>query len=66
MAPDGVTGNLIFRSLHFLGARRAFGAPVVNIDQPFVDTSRAKTDFSDPVLLAAGLAEVRGLRKKRA
>ena len=56
VAPDGITGNLIFRSLHFLGGGKAFGAPVVNIPETFVDTSRAKADFSDAVLLAAGLA----------
>jgi len=56
VAPEGVTGNLIFRTLHFVGGGKAFGAPVVNIPEVFVDTSRAKTDFSEPVLLGAGLA----------
>ena len=56
VAPDGVTGNLIFRSMHFVGGGKAYGAPVVNIPEVFVDTSRAKTDFSDAILLAAGLA----------
>jgi len=56
IAPDGVIGNLIFRTLHFVGGGRAYGAPVVNIPEVFVDTSRAKADFSDAVLLAAGLA----------
>jgi putative methanogen marker protein 4 len=56
VAPDGVTGNLIFRSLHFVGRGKAYGAPVVNIPEVFVDTSRSKADFSDAILLAAGLA----------
>jgi len=56
VAPDGVTGNLIFRSMHFVGGSKAYGAPVVNIPEAFVDTSRSKADFSDAVLLAAGLA----------
>jgi len=56
VAPDGVTGNLIFRSLHFVGGGKAYGAPVVNIPEVFVDTSRSKADFYDAVLLAAGLA----------
>ena len=56
VAPDGVTGNLIFRSLHFVGGGRAYGAPVVNVPEVFVDTSRSKVDFSDAILLAAGLA----------
>jgi len=56
VAPDGVSGNLIFRTLHFLGGCRAFGAPIVNLPGVFVDTSRAKADFSDSVRLAASLA----------
>jgi hypothetical protein len=31
----------------------------VNIPEVFVDTSRAKRDFVEPVLLAAGLSAVR-------
>ena len=58
LAPDGVSGNLMFRTLHFVGGGRAYGAPVVNMDRVFVDTSRGKKDFADPVLLAAGLASL--------
>jgi len=57
VAPDGVSGNLIFRSMHFLGGWKAFGAPVVNLTKVFVDTSRAKCDFAESVLLAAGLVQ---------
>lgn len=56
IAPDGVSGNLIFRSLHLVGGCEAYGAPVVNMDRVFVDTTRAKADFSDAAMLAAGLA----------
>ena len=60
IAPDGISGNLIFRTLHFIGGCRAYGAPVVNLHKVvFVDTSRAKVDFTDSVLLAAGLAIAR-------
>jgi putative methanogen marker protein 4 len=57
VAPDGVSGNLIFRAMHFLGGGKAFGAPVVNLPKVFVDTSRAKCDFVESVLLAAGLVQ---------
>lgn len=57
VAPDGVSGNLIFRAMHFIGGGKAFGAPVVNLPKVFVDTSRAKCDFADSVLLAAGLVQ---------
>jgi putative methanogen marker protein 4 len=57
IAPDGISGNLIFRTLTFLGAGYAHGAPVVNIDKIFVDTSRASPDYTNALLLAASLLE---------
>jgi putative methanogen marker protein 4 len=66
VAPDGVTGNLMFRTFHFIGAGRAFGAPVVNLPGVFVDTSRAKDDYAESILLAAGLSELGCGRTKRA
>jgi len=66
VAPDGVSGNLIFRTLHFLGGCRAYGAPVVNLDRIFVDTSRAKSDYSDSILFAAVLAAERPDSNERA
>jgi len=55
LAPDGVSGNLIFRSLYFLGKGEAIGAPVVNLNRIFVDTSRDKRSYSDSLALAAAL-----------
>ncbi len=55
LAPDGVSGNLIFRTLHFLGRGRALGAVVLNIDRVFVDTSRAKSSYIDSIALASAL-----------
>ena len=55
IAPNGIVGNLLFRTLHFLGNTRSFGAPVVNLDKPFVDTSRNKKDYSDSIMLASAL-----------
>ncbi|MFA7695408.1 MAG: methanogenesis marker protein Mmp4/MtxX [Methanoregula sp.] len=57
VAPDGISGNLVFRTLTFLGAGQAHGAPVVNIDRIFVDTSRASPDYTNALLLAAALLE---------
>jgi putative methanogen marker protein 4 len=56
IAPDGITGNLIFRTLVFLGGGIGHGAPVVNIRKIFVDTSRASPDYANALLLAAKLA----------
>ena len=59
IAPDGVSGNLIFRTLHFLGGADALGAPVLNIDRVYIDTSRAKTSYGDSIALASALASMR-------
>lgn len=57
IAPDGISGNLIFRTLAFLGAGHGHGAPVVNIPAIFVDTSRASPDYTNALMLAASLLE---------
>ena len=57
IAPDGISGNIIFRTLHLLGGAKALGAPVINMDKVFVDTSRAKTDYTDSIALAKRLTE---------
>jgi predicted methyltransferase MtxX (methanogen marker protein 4) len=56
IAPDGICGNQISRTLTFLGGGYGYGAPVLNIDRVFVDTSRASWDFSGPLAFAAELA----------
>lgn len=56
IAPDGITGNIIFRTLHFIADAIAMGAPVLNIDKVFVDTSRVKNDYVDSIILAMILA----------
>ncbi|MDO5853185.1 MAG: methanogenesis marker protein Mmp4/MtxX [Thermoplasmata archaeon] len=57
IAPEGITGNIMFRTLHFIGGARALGAPTVNAGKVFIDTSRAKTDYRDSIALARKLAE---------
>ena len=41
IAPDGVCGNLIFRTLLLLCGAQSYGAPVL-MDRIFVDSSRAR------------------------
>ena len=55
--PEGITGNIIFRTLHFIGGAKALGAPVVNCEKVFIDTSRVKTDYTDSIALALRLTE---------
>jgi len=59
IAPDGISGNLIFRTLHFLGNGKALGAPILNIDRVYIDTSRAKADYVDSIALASALSSGR-------
>jgi predicted methyltransferase MtxX (methanogen marker protein 4) len=46
---------LIFRTLTFLGSGQGHGAPVVNIDKIFVDTSRASPDYANAIRLAESM-----------
>jgi putative methanogen marker protein 4 len=41
LAPDGITGNLIFRSLVFLGSVKSHGAITLGINEILIDTSRS-------------------------
>lgn len=57
IAPEGISGNIIFRTIHLVGSAKALGAPVLNTDKVFIDTSRAKTDYRDSIALAMRLTE---------
>ncbi len=54
IAPDGITGNLMYRVLVLLGGGDGLGAPVM-MNHVFIDTSRAKGDYSKPIMLASAL-----------
>lgn len=56
IAPEGISGNLIFRTLVFLGGGHGYGAPVL-MDKVFVDTSRVKEDVKRAIMLASALVE---------
>jgi putative methanogen marker protein 4 len=43
LAPDGISGNLIFRTLVFLGSGKSHGAIILGINEIFLDTSRSQT-----------------------
>jgi putative methanogen marker protein 4 len=57
IAPNGVYGNMIFRTLALVGNGKSHGAQVVNLDRIFVDTSRANPDYIWAFELAAMLYE---------
>lgn len=58
IAPDGISGNLIFRSLCLVGRGVEHGAPVTGLPFLFVDTSRAQSHegYVRALKLAAKLA----------
>ncbi len=56
VAPDGASGNLAFRAMHFTAGVRSFGAIVLGAPFPFVDTSRRRASYEDPVRFASFLA----------
>ncbi|MCZ0862151.1 methanogenesis marker protein Mmp4/MtxX [Methanocorpusculum vombati] len=60
IAPDGISGNLIFRTLTFLGHGTGHGAPVVNISPVFVDSSRASAGYGGTLRLTAALIRGNG------
>ncbi len=57
IAPDGISGNLIFRTLTFLGAGIGHGAPVMNISGVFIDSSRASPGYVPALNLAAAVVK---------
>ncbi|VVB72739.1 Uncharacterised protein [uncultured archaeon] len=61
IAPEGVSGNLIFRTLLLLCGAQSYGAPVM-MDKIFIDSSRSRAGFDGPVMLASSLA---GMREKK-
>lgn len=57
VAPEGISGNLIFRTLVFLGDGRALGAPLLGAGVVYVDTSRVRGDYTDAIMLASSLVQ---------
>ena len=59
LAPDGVSGNLIFRTLEFLGGGRGIAAVYTDLlPTVLLDVSRAMKDFSEAIALASALVEL--------
>ncbi len=56
IAPDGIVGNLIFRTMHLVDGCVSMGAPILNLDKVFIDTSRAKRCYADSIALASALS----------
>lgn len=59
LVPDGISGNLIFRTLVYLGSGESMGAPIMLDKHIFVDTSRAKDNYTNSIMLASALADIK-------
>lgn len=59
IAPDGISGNLIFRTLALLGNGSGHGAPIINLPDIFVDSSRASAKYSTILTCTAHLVSLR-------
>ncbi|MCS7097516.1 MAG: methanogenesis marker protein Mmp4/MtxX [Candidatus Methanomethyliaceae archaeon] len=57
IAPDGIIGNLIFRSLVLIANIDSFGAYASALPKVYIDTSRARTGFLLPIIFASALAK---------
>ena len=57
IAPDGISGNLIYRTLVHLGGGKAYGAIYMDIEKPIIDTSRVGklSEIYGALLLALSL-----------
>ncbi len=58
IAPEGISGNLIFRTMLLLCGANSLGAPVL-MDKVFVDSSRARSGFDGPVMLASSMVAMK-------
>ncbi len=56
LAPDGISGNLMFRALCLVGCGEGYGAPLVGADIVYVDTSRAGSGYEHAICLASALS----------
>ena len=65
LAPDGISGNLIFRTLVFLGGGDGVGAPVLMDDYVFVDTSRVGGHYTKAIMLASALVDINKTKNER-
>jgi putative methanogen marker protein 4 len=59
VAPDGVSGNLIYRTLVHLGAGKAYGAIYMGVPKTIIDTSRvgSQSEIYGALILALALSK---------
>ncbi|MFW9946470.1 MAG: methanogenesis marker protein Mmp4/MtxX [Candidatus Odinarchaeota archaeon] len=60
IAPDGISGNLIYRTLVHLGGGKAYGAIYMGLDSTIIDTSRVgkRTEIEGALILSLALVNL--------
>jgi len=60
IAPDGISGNLIYRTLVHLGGGKAYGAIYLGLDSTIIDTSRVGkiSEIEGALILSLGLVNL--------
>ena len=53
-----VCGNRLFRTLFYIAGWNSLGGVVLNIERPFIDTSRGRKDYVSPLQLALVMASI--------
>jgi putative methanogen marker protein 4 len=56
LAPDGISGNLIYRTMVLVAGGYGYGAPVL-MDKVFVDTSRVAGNYTRAIMMACALVK---------
>ena len=66
IAPDGICGNLIFRTLVLLGGGKSHGAVTLGMDEIYIDTSRSQDleGYKRALVFAHYLAEMKKIGLK--
>jgi putative methanogen marker protein 4 len=57
IAPDGISGNLIYRTLIHFGGGTSYGAAYLGLTKPIIDTSRAgpSSEYAGAIAMASAL-----------
>jgi putative methanogen marker protein 4 len=57
IAPDGISGNLVYRTLIHLGSGTSYGATYLGLPKPIIDTSRAApaSEYAGAIAMASAL-----------
>jgi len=58
LAPDGMSGNILFRALVLVGGWNSWGAPLLTNELVYVDSSRSNKSFERQIALASALVSL--------